>query len=90
MKVALRIAVITPSLNQAPFIERTLLSVLDQDYADLEYVVCDGGSTDQTISVLTRYADRIRAIVEPDQGQADAVNKGIRATSSESLAGRLR
>jgi glycosyltransferase involved in cell wall biosynthesis len=79
----IRFCVVTPSLNQGRFIERTIQSVLDQDYPDLEYVICDGCSSDQTPQVLNSYADRARVIREPDDGQAAAVNKGIRATSGE-------
>jgi glycosyltransferase involved in cell wall biosynthesis len=79
----IRISVVTPSFNQGGFVERTIQSVLQQDYPGLEYIVCDGGSSDTTFDVLLRYTDRLRAIVEPDRGQADAVNKGIRASSGE-------
>jgi glycosyltransferase involved in cell wall biosynthesis len=79
----LRLTVVTPSFNQGRFIERTLQSVLDQGYPCLEYIVCDGASTDETSQVLARYADRVRIIREPDRGQASAVNKGIRLTSGE-------
>jgi glycosyltransferase involved in cell wall biosynthesis len=79
----LTFSIVTPSLNQGEYIERTIRSVLDQGYPSVEYIVCDGGSTDHTPSVLQRFADRIRAIAEPDAGQAAAVNKGIQLTSGE-------
>lgn len=81
-----RISVVTPSLNQAPFLERTLGSVLSQQGRfDLEYLVFDGGSTDGSVELLRRYQDRLVARVEPDRGQADAVNKGLRAASGDIL-----
>lgn len=79
----MRIAVVTPSYNQGEFVERTIRSVLEQQYADLDYIVCDGASSDATGSVLDAYADQLRIIREPDKGQADAVNKGILATTGE-------
>ena len=74
----LRVSVVTPSLNQAAFIEATIRSVLDQDYPALDYIVIYGGSTDGTLAILQRYSSRLRWVSEPDQGQADAINKGMR------------
>ncbi|MEE8525083.1 MAG: glycosyltransferase family 2 protein [Thermoanaerobaculia bacterium] len=77
------VCVITPSYNQGGFIERTIRSVLDQDVEGLDYLVVDGGSADGTVDVLCRFEDRLRWISEPDDGQADAVNKGLAATGAE-------
>jgi glycosyltransferase involved in cell wall biosynthesis len=71
-----RITVVTPSLNSAPMIERTLQSVREQAYPDVEHLVIDGGSTDGTLEILER-AGGIRFVSEPDKGLSDAVNKGI-------------
>jgi glycosyltransferase involved in cell wall biosynthesis len=78
----MKVSIITPSYNQGQFIERTILSVLNQTYKNIEYIVIDGGSTDNTMEVLERYKDRINIVVhEKDKGQSDAINKGFKLAS---------
>jgi GT2 family glycosyltransferase len=78
------ISIVTPSYNQAQFIERTIRSVLDQGYPNLEYVIVDGGSTDGSIEIIRRYDTHLHAFVcEADRGQSDAINKGFGLTSGE-------
>ena len=80
-------AIVTPSFNQAGFLERTLRSVLDQNYAPLQYVVQDGGSWDQSAEILKRYRDRLtHAESRKDRGQAHAINLGFRHTTGEIMA----
>lgn len=81
----MKVSIVTPSFNQGMFIERTLRSVMEQstDRFVLEHYVVDGGSTDGTVEVLERHGHVARWISEPDRGQADAVNKGIRRTDGE-------
>ena len=86
MKTLPKLSIITPSLNQVAFIERTIRSVLDQGYPDLEYLVIDGGSTDGTIDILKHYEHRLKWISEKDEGQADAINKGILRATGDIIA----
>ena len=80
----MKISIVTPSFNQGKFIERTLLSVLNQkgDF-DVDYIVMDGGSTDNTLDVIRKYRQQLRCISEKDQGQSDAINKGFDMASGE-------
>ena len=83
MPVLPRITIITPSYNQGAYIEQTISSVLDQDYPDLEYIVMDGGSTDQTLELLRKYESRLIWVSEPDRGQSHAINKGMARATGE-------
>lgn len=79
-------SVITPSFQQGQFIETTIQSVISQDFPGVDYIVCDGGSRDHTVSILEKYSRHLRWISEPDEGQAHAINKGIAMTSGEIIA----
>jgi glycosyltransferase involved in cell wall biosynthesis len=81
-----KISIVTPSYNQGKFIERTIKSVLDQKYPSLEYIVMDGGSTDDTVSILKKYGKQITWVSEKDNGQAHAINKGLKIATGDILA----
>lgn len=78
-----KISIITPSLNQAGFIEQTIQSVLSQGYPKLEYIVMDGGSTDHTLEILRQYDNQLIWNSEKDRGQSHALNKGLALSTGE-------
>jgi len=84
---SLKISIVTPSFNQAQFIEETIESVLSQRDSNLEYVIVDGGSTDGSVNIIRRHAERLTHwMSQPDNGQYDAINKGFVKTTGEIMA----
>ena len=79
------VSIITPSLNQATYIQETIQSVLTQNYPNIEYIVMDGRSTDGTVDILKKYQSNIQWVSNKDGGQADAINKGISLSHGEIL-----
>ncbi len=82
-----KISIVTPSYNQGQFLEDTIQSVLNQGYSNLEYIIIDGCSTDNSVEIIKKYADKLAYWVsEPDSGQSEAINKGFRRAGGEILA----
>ncbi len=81
------VSIITPSFNQAAFLEETMRSVLEQDYPNIEYIIMDGGSKDGSLEIIQKHAGQLAAWEsKPDQGQTDAINQGFAKASGEIFA----
>jgi glycosyltransferase involved in cell wall biosynthesis len=81
------VSIVTPSFNQAKFLERTILSVLNQDYPNIEYIIMDGGSSDSSVEIIQKYANQLSYWQsEKDLGQTDAINKGFSKAKGQIFA----
>lgn len=79
-----KISIVTPSFNQGEFIEETILSVINQDYPNIEYIIIDGGSTDNTVEIIKKYEKKLAYWVsEKDSGQSEAINKGFKRATGD-------
>jgi glycosyltransferase involved in cell wall biosynthesis len=82
-----RISIITPSFNQGPWLEETIQSVLKQDYPNLEYIIMDGGSTDNSVEIIRKHERHLAYwISEKDRGQTDAINRGMQRATGDIVA----
>lgn len=82
-----KISIVTPSFNQAIFLERTILSVVNQNYPNLEYIIIDGGSIDDSVEIIKKYEKYLAYwISEKDSGQSEAINKGFKKATGEIFA----
>ncbi len=84
-----KVSIVTPSYNQGQYLEETIKSVLEQDYPNLEYIIIDGGSEDNSVEIIKRYAEKypfIQWVSEKDRGQSHAINKGFKKSTGDIVA----
>ena len=90
LKTFPKVSIITPSFNQSEYLEQTILSVLNQGYPNLEYIIIDGGSTDGSVKIINKYTDKLSFwLSETDKGMYDAINKGFKKCTGEIFLSRL-